>query len=218
MQFKVTTVILSVLVLSVWLISCVDVPSTGPPTPEFNASFRFINAAEDLGDVGISVDGTTVATVSFGAETPTHDTYPAGSRQVSLSNGDTFPVAMTTDQRGTVLLLPLTGTIREFIKLIEGGIFDQPVTTTAIRIVHASPDAGDVEFTLTGADTISGTASYRSVSAYSAVPAGDYTYTIVTAAGDTTEASVSLGNMRHTAVLMGSVANTNVTVVGFADN
>ena len=44
MKLKATIVILSSLLLSVWLLSCVDVSSTGPTPPEFNSEFRFLNA------------------------------------------------------------------------------------------------------------------------------------------------------------------------------
>ncbi|MCZ6672473.1 MAG: hypothetical protein O7C75_05970, partial [Verrucomicrobia bacterium] len=210
------------LVLSVWLISCVDVPSSGPTPPEFIAEFSFANAAEDLVDVAILVDGQSIGTVPFGMQTD-HGRYDAGSRAVTLGNGDQFPVAMTTDQRGTVLLLPLTGTIREFIKLVERQIFQDATTSTAaIRAVHASPDAGEVVVTLAaiaGADTVTETLSnYRDVGSYHSVAAGDYIVTLTIGGTEIPAGIVTLSNMRQTGVVAGFVANSSITLFGLEDN
>ncbi|MFQ6113989.1 MAG: DUF4397 domain-containing protein, partial [bacterium] len=84
---------------------------------------------------------------------------------------------------------------------------------------HASPDAGDIEYTVAGADTtVTGTASYRDFSPYGNIPAGDYTLTVITAAGDTLQSSFTLSNMRHTGILMGSSVAGTLTLVGFDDN
>ncbi|MFQ5650086.1 MAG: DUF4397 domain-containing protein [bacterium] len=210
---------LTTLLCVAWLVGCTDVPSTGPPTPEFNSEFRFLNAAGDLADVSIVFDtGPAVNGLGFGTAN-THQTYPSGNRVATLSSGDTLRVAMTSDQRATVMLMDKTGATREFIKLIERRIFDPATTSAALfRGVHASPDAGDIEFTVTGADTVSGTASFKDVSPYLSVTAGDYTLTVTTASGDTLTTSLSLSNMRHTGVLVGSSAAGTLALVGLDDN
>jgi hypothetical protein len=219
MNLKSIMAVLIILILSVWLMSCTDVPSSGPTPPEFNAQFRFINAAEDLGDVGVSVDGASVGTVPYLGEIA-HRTFLAGSRVISLSSGDSQPIAMDADQRGSIVILPLTAATREFLKLNERRIFDPATTPKALtRIVHASPDAGDVEATLVGTDTtITATASFRDVSPYVSVPAGQYTLTVTTAAGDTLEATFTFSNIRQTGILMGSSVAGTLTFVGFDDN
>ncbi len=124
MKVKTTTVMLVALLCVAWLVGCVDVSSTGPDAPVINSEFRFLNAAEDLGSVNISLDlGNAVSSLAVGA-TNTHQTYPSGNRLAVLSNGDSVRVAMTAEQRATVMLLPKTGTTREFIKLVERRIFD----------------------------------------------------------------------------------------------
>ncbi len=217
MKFKVTSVILSVLVLSVWLISCADVPTNGPTPPDFRSEFRFVSAAADLGDVGVSVDGQSVGNVAFMGAIA-HADYPSGSRVVTLSNGDELRVPMTFDERATVLILPLTAAVREFIKLVERRTFQAAATSTArFRAVHASPDAGAITATLVGADTtITATGDYRDVSDYASVPAGDYAYTAISAAGDTLTGSLSFTNTRQTAVIAGNTGS--LAVVGLVDN
>ncbi|MFQ5864271.1 MAG: DUF4397 domain-containing protein [bacterium] len=219
MNLKLTTVILTLLIAAVWLVNCADVPSSGPTPPEFNAQYRFINAAEDLGDVGVSVDGSSVGTAAYGGAIA-HQTFPAGSRVVALNSGDSQTIAMDTDQRGSIVFLPLVGDTRRFLRLSERRTFDSPTTPTAMfRGVHASPDAGDIEITVAGADTtITETGSYGDVSPYASVPAGDYTMTVTTAAGDTLVGTFSFSNMRHTGILMGSSAAGTLSLVGFDDN
>lgn len=217
MKFKVTTVILSVLVLSVWLLSCADVPTNGPTPPDFRSEFRFVSAAADLGDVGVSVDGQSIGNVSFMGEIA-HADYPAGSRVVTLSNGDELRVPMTFDERGTVLILPLTAAVREFIKLVERRTYNAAATSTArIRIVHASSDAGAITTTLVGADTtITAGMNYRDVSAYASVPAGDYAYTTISAAGDTVTGTLTLASTRQTAVVAGNTGS--LALIDLVDN
>ena len=217
MKFKVTSVILSVLVLSVWLISCADVPTNGPTPPDFRSEFRFVSAAADLGDVGVSVDGQSVGNVSFMGEIA-HADYPAGSRVVTLSNGDELRVPMTFDERATVLILPLTAATREFIKLVERRTYQTAATSTArYRAVHASPDAGFSTITVVGADTtISGSGIYRDFTEYASIPAGDYAYTIIAAAGDTVTGNVTLANTRQTIVLVGSTGS--LSILSLVDN
>ena len=217
MKFKVTSVILSVLVLSVWLISCADVPTNGPTPPDFESEFRFVSAAADLGDVGVSVDGQSIGNVAFMGAIA-HAVYPSRSRVVTLSNGDELRVPMTFDERGTVLILPLTAAVREFIKLVERRTFQTAATSTArIRVVHASPDAGAITTTLVGADTtITASGNYRDVSDYASVPAGDYEYTAISAAGDTVTGNLTLANTRQTGVIAGSTGS--LALIGLLDN
>lgn len=217
MKFKVTTVILSVLVLSVWLISCVDVPTNGPPPPDFSSEFRFVSAAADLGDVGVSVDGQSIGNVTFMGEIA-HADYPSGNRVVTLSNGDELRVPMTFDERATVLILPLTAAVREFIKLVERRTYQTAATSTArFRIVHASPDAGFATVTVVGADTtLSGEGIYRDFTEYASIPAGDYAITVIAAAGDTVTGNVTLANTRQTCVLVGSTGS--LSLLSLSDN
>jgi hypothetical protein len=206
--------LVTIVVVPVWLISCVDVSSTGPTPPDFNSEFRFLNAAADLGNVSISFDlGDAVSVLGFGAAN-SHQTYPSGNRIGALSSGDSLRVAMTAEQRATVVILPLTGTVREFIKMIERRIFDSAATSGArIRVAHAglagAAEGGDLDVTIAGADTsLTVMVSYRDVSGYASVPAGSYTLTAM-ASGDTVAVAtttVDLSSARYTSVITGDVS------------
>lgn len=218
-----TTVMLALLVSLAWLVGCTDVSSTGPEAPVINSEFRFLNAAEDLGNVSISFilsDAPDVGGLGVG-DSNTHQTYPSGNRTGVLSTGDTLRIPMTGEQRATVVLLPDTEGFRDFVKLIERRIFDPSDTApeALARFAHASPDAGDATVTLVGADTtITWTVSYRNQSGYATIPAGTYAMTIATASGDTLEASTELTNMRQTAVLLGSSSAGTLQTVNLDDN
>ncbi len=177
MKCNTTFVVLTLLLCAAWFVGCADVSSTGPTPPEFFSEYRFLNADSDLGDVNISLDlGPSVSGLEFMEANP-HQTYPSGNRVgIIPSTNDTLRIAMTSDQRATVMLLPQTGATREFIKLIERRIFDpaavQPADVTLpindttgahladttfvnasigkLRLVQGVPDAA-YDFTITGA-------------------------------------------------------------------
>ncbi len=215
MKLKATIVILSSLLLSVWLMSCIDVSSTGVTPDLLKSEFRFLNAAADAGSVGFTfalAGQPAVGALDFG-ESNSHQTYDSGSRSATLSNGDAFIIAMSAEQRATVVLLPMTLSTREFVKLIERRTFDNPSTlTSGIRVVHAglagAAAGGDLDVTFASADTsVTRTVSYRGVSDYARVPAGSYTVT-VTASGDTTVVATTTVDVstRATSVIIGDVS------------
>ncbi len=224
MKLKATIVILSSLLLSVWLLSCVDVSSTGPTPPVINSEFRFLNGAADAGNVGFAFDlGAAVSGLGFG-EANSHQTYPSGNRLAVASNGDSLRIAMSAEQRATVVVLPLTLATREFVKLIERRIFDPAgISTAKIRVAHAglagAAAGGDLDVTFAGADTSwTVTVSYRGVSGYASVPSGSYTLT-ATASGDSVAVAtttVDVSNTRATSVIIGDVSAPSF--VNLSDN
>lgn len=134
---------------------------------------------------------------------------------------------MTTDQRATVLILPLTNPFREILKLIERRIFDDATTSTArIRVVHVAADGanagGDLDVTITGADTsitVSGL-SFKGNSGYFSVPAGNYKLDAF-AAGDTNvvlTTTITAAPSRYTSVITGDLGGGAAAFVNMADN
>ena len=225
MKLKATIVILSSLLMSVWLVSCLDVSSTGVLPDPLKSQYRFLNAAADAGSVGFTFDlagQPAVSALAFG-EANSHQTYDSGSRNATLSNGDSFIIAMTAEQRATVMLLPMTLSTREFVKLIESHTFDAPGSlSTGLRVAHAgvagTAAGGDLDVTFASADTsVTTTVSFRGVSGYAAVPAGSYTVT-ATATGDTVVVATTTVEVsgRSTSVIMGDVSAPSF--VNLSDN
>ncbi len=99
MTSKSYLVVLSIIVVMVIGFSCADVPSQAPPFPEFKSKVRFIHTATDLGEVGVIMDGTTKASLSFGAASAYFD-EDAGRKLFKLQGGaedDTANVRLDTD-------------------------------------------------------------------------------------------------------------------------
>jgi hypothetical protein len=77
MHLKPTKALLLVmlLLLAAWLMSCADVPSTGPTTPELVSEYRFVNGAEDLA-MSAWRDGAAVGNLTYKGATA-HTELPA---------------------------------------------------------------------------------------------------------------------------------------------
>ncbi len=221
MHFKAKEALPLILLLAAWLMSCADVPSTGPTPPALISQFRFLHAAGDLGSIGVAVDGSSIGSIAFEGALP-YTEFPSGARVAVLSNGDTLRVAMESYKRGTVVILPKTGPVREFMKLSERRVFDPVNTNLAlVRIVHAA-EAPDLDVRIAGPDTTITlrALSYRSATEYLQIPAANYTI-IVSAAGSTTAlltSTLSAVNKRQTSVLMGSTSANTAALVNFTDD
>lgn len=213
MKLKTTTVVLISIVTMAWLVGCTDVDSNGPTPPEFFSEYRFVNGAEDAGAIGITLDlGPAVSNLDYQG-TSSHQTYPSGNRLGVTSSGDSLRIPMTSDQRATIVVLPLSGAgaPREFQKFIERRVFDPPGTSGAwIRVAHAAK-AGAVSVTLTGADTtITGVAvTTRSAMTYAAVPSGSYEVAVALGT-DTLRTTVQATNTRQTTYVLGDTSSALV--------
>ncbi len=152
------------------LSSCVDVPSEGPTPPGLQAEYRIIHAATDMNQVGVTVDGKALGNLAFKGVIP-HQEYTSGTKNLVLSNGEEVIVSMSTDYRGSFILLNAEGDPlqRTYLKLQERRMFDNAAFSEevkwyhqswvdgvavhdtvslkagAVRPVHCSPDAGSVD-------------------------------------------------------------------------
>lgn len=194
------------MLVSAAVLSCADVPSTGPTPPDFRAEFRFVHAAPELGNVQLAVDGVQQGALDYAGDLA-HREYPAGSREVALSSGDRQFVAMSTNLRGTVVLLPATaGAPREFFRLSERRVFDAPQVAFRVANFYA-PATVDVTVTA-GADTVlAASLAYKGVSNYQAVPAGSYTVEAKIAGSNTVLVSSPLSvSTSHTSMILGDAS------------
>ncbi len=213
------------LLLIALLSSCVDVPTTGPTPPALKAEYRFINAAPDMGDVSVTVDGTAAGNLPFKGVIP-HAEFTSGTKTVNLSNGETVLLSMSTDYRGTFIFLNKVGEDRTFLKIQERRVFDPPANkdSLTVRVANCSPDAGPLDFTLEGtAGTASWTGlAYKGIGAYKKMPAGAYTLTVKAAGGadalTTTAVNVGAVTERNTIFVLGSQSGGSLSTLGVKDN
>ncbi len=202
-----------VLLLSLMLfLSCVDIPNKEPAIPDPVGAYRFIHAATDLGDVGIKIDGVSKGNLAFKGIL-NHDWYPAGTRQVLLSNGDTLLVSVATEMRGTFCILDKEKDARAFIRLQERRTFDSATLGEkgAVRVVHLCPDGPSLTFSVAGAETVDlGSLAYKGVGSYKTVTPGNYN--LVGKDGNNTlvDWPITVGNTRMTVLIVGKAASLSV--------
>jgi hypothetical protein len=186
------------------LLGCADVPSTGPTPPDLRAEFRFVHAASELEEVRVFVDGVDQGPLVF-ANGTAYSNFPAGSRAISLSNGESQFVSMNSNFRGTVFLLPASGAPRKFLGMTERRLFDPP--RTALRVVNFDPNRSVVMNITSGADTVATVGlDYEESSGYLAVSAGTYTIEVKEAQTDTTALATTSVNVStsHTTMILSS--------------
>lgn len=216
MSTRIIKVIVSMCAFTALLMSCADVPATGPQPPEVRSEFRFVHAAPDLGNVQVAVDGATQGDLAFGTSL-SYKSFPAGSREVALSNGEKQFVAMSTDLRGTVALLPsIGGAAREFFRISERRIFDTP--RVAVRVLNFNPNLNLDVRVIAGADTVANASlAYKGDTGYRVVSARDYTIEVKEAGKNVVLASAPLSvSTSHTAMILGNAGAVNI--VSLSDN
>ena len=224
MRQKSTTAALWLIVAAAWLVGCADVPSTGPTPPNYVAQFRFIHAAGDLGNVGVSVDGAAIGTLAFQGIIP-YTEFPAGARVATLSSGDTLRIAMQPERRGSIVLLSRAGVVRDYLTLTERRVFDPVATNQAwVRIVNVAAEPGLDVRVIAGADSaiVESGMVLRDDTGYQQITAGSYTISLI-ATGDATNtvlasATLNAANKRQTSLIVGSVAGGNLGIVNLSDD
>ena len=211
---KILTVALMAMLAAALLVSCADVPSTGPTPPVFNSEFRFVHAAADLGQLEVRVDGSQVATLALGESSP-RGTFPSGSRVVALSSGESQNIGMDSDQKASVYILPSVAGVRELVRLGEGRTFDNP-RAPSLRIFSAHPDSSFEIYAYAGGDTVyDGTAlTFKTNTGYLGVAAATYTVDVKFAGSSTTAASTSVTVANgHTVMVVGVGAGVSLTAL-----
>ena len=189
MTYKIIIVV-SIIAVSLFIVSCVDVNTTNIPTgKDYRSLVRFIHLAGDnQSSTPVTMDGVAVSTLSFGATSGYLDS-PAGSRVLGFT-GATQLENFSTDNQYTVLIHSLSGTVR-FLKLQDGYVFKNngsgKTDTTQIRFIHiAKGFNATVQFR---EGSISGTdvndASYLSAAGFTELPSGAHTFYAVSDGGYT---------------------------------
>ena len=224
---KSTFLLIGAFLLIMALVSgCVDVPTEGPTPTPLRSEYRFIHGATDMGDVSLNVADKAAGSFSFKGIIP-HADYGAGTKELAFSNDDRALVSLSTDYRGTFVILNKVGGERTFLKLQERRLVDSAtivdtVAVGSIRPVHCSFDAGAVDITIEGQGVSKSWSGvpYRGIGAYTRVAPGDYTVTVKAAGGadPVLTATVTVGTERNTVYVLGSAAGGSLSALGVKDN
>ena len=198
-----------VLLAAITLGACDDSDTTAPVS---TAQVRVVHASPDAPNVDVLVDGAAVLTnVPFKGSSNYLD-VPAGSRNLRVRATGTSTVvidqtaAVTTGKRYTVLA---TGRVASIAPLVlEDDLAGPGPGNVKLRLVHASPTAGNVDIYVTAPGASIATATptvanvaFRAASNYLEVPAGTYRVRITpvgskTVAIDVNDVALTAGQVR----------------------
>ncbi|NOY76664.1 MAG: DUF4397 domain-containing protein [Calditrichaeota bacterium] len=134
--------LLSVLLVVFFILSCADVPTNAPPLPKFKAKVRIINAATDVAQATILMDGKNFANVAFKAGTDYTD-LAAGKHTFQIQGQEVDTLFIDTDFVGTVYAVKKTNNAASrFVKKRERYMYNDPAPKDRAVVVFAqfSPD------------------------------------------------------------------------------
>ena len=196
----------AMLLASLALAACDD--DDDPTAPVATAQLRVVHASPDAPNVDVLVDGAAALTnVPFKAASD-YLSVPSGARNLKVRAAGTTTVVI--DQNATVVggrayTVLATGPVASIAPLVLEDDLTNPASgNVRLRLVHASPTAGNVDIYVTAPtanlDTTTPTLSnvaFRAASSYLEVPAGTYRVRI-TPAGTKTVA-IDVNNVALTA-------------------
>jgi hypothetical protein len=188
-----------------------------------NACVLVLQASPDAGAVDVSVDDALVLTgLTFGT---LGEFIPvtAGQRQLQITAS-----AATTDEpaidasvdlaEGIAYEVALVGPLADFEALVlPVNTAPLPANTARLRLVHASPDAPDVDVAVTGGNLLLQSVGYGETSPYIQIPTG--TYDLEARIAGTTDLALPLPgtvlapNYVYTIYLLGQVADGSLGAV-----
>lgn len=176
--------------------------------PASTADLRVVHASPDAPNVDVLVDNTAALTnVGYKAASPYLE-VPSGSRNLKVRASGTTTVVIdqtATLNQGSAYTVIATGRVASIAPLVLTDDLTSPAAgNIRLRLVHASPSAGNVDIYVTAptADITTATptlanVAFRVASNYLEVPAGTYRVRI-TPAGTKTVA-IDVNNVALTA-------------------
>ena len=176
--------------------------------PATTAELRVVHASPDAPNVDVLVDNTVALTNVAYKGVSTYLPVPSGNRNLKVrATGTTTVVidATPTLDEGSAYTVIATGPVASIAPLLLTDDLTSPAAgNVRVRLVHASPAAGNVDIYVTGTthDLTAATptlanVAFRAVSDYLEVPAGTYRVRI-TPAGTKTVA-IDVNNVTLTA-------------------
>jgi hypothetical protein len=183
-----------------------------PAAPGTTAQLRVVHASPDAPNVDVLVDGAAALTnVPFRAASA-YLAVPAGARNLRVRATGTATVVIdqsATLTAGRAYTVLATGRVASIAPLVlEDDLTNPAAGNVRVRLVHASPTAGNVDIYVTAptadiataAPTLSNVA-FRAASGYLEVPAGTYRVRVTpagtkTVAIDVNNVTLAAGQIR----------------------
>ena len=151
---------------------------------ETDATIRVVHASPGAPNVDVLIDGQPVVQdLAFGAATD-YLPLPGGDHklQVTPTGQNADSALIDTDlsvDAGDAYIFVAVNRLNE----IEGQVYDVDIDSVdsgkaRVRVIHASPDAGDIDVSVTGGDELFGGVGYRDATDYKDLDAGSYSLDI----------------------------------------
>ena len=190
---------------------------------ETDASVRFVQASPDAPAVDVVIDGAVVASnIAFGeasdAVSISPDSHqlqfvPAGSDAASALVDTTIDL-----EGGETAIVAASGLLKEIeAKVYEVDKGDLDSGQSRLRLINLSPEDANVDFAVTGGDTLFDDLAFGDSSDYTDLDAGSYDFEVRPHDQQTTSMSVSgfqvdEGNA-YDLLLLGTTADNNLSVI-----
>jgi len=149
-----------------------------------DATIRVVHASPGAPNVDVLIDGQPVVqNLAFGAATE-YLPIPGGDHKVQVTpTGQNADAALIDSDlsvdAGNAYIFVAVNRLND----IEGEVYDVNLDNVdsgkaRVRVIHASPDAGDIDVSVTGGDELFGGVSYRDATDYKDLDAGSYSLDI----------------------------------------
>lgn len=197
--------------------SCVKVPTAGIEMPTLLAKARLINAAADIGDPGIKMDGAGVGALAPENMIAYKETS-AGRHVFQAGTEKADSLQLDTDFLGTVYVVTKTATqTTRFIKLLEHRRYKPAALDTMMHLIvsQLSPDATPKIELIKTKGSVNTTEAISAAMAYTSsisrqLPVKGWTYAVRVLDGTTELAKVSftpVGGKGKTVLVMNPKAS-----------
>ena len=147
--------------------------------PVARTTVRFVHAVPNASNADIRVDGEVVfQNVGFGQSTE-YTTILPGDREISVSpsadgNDPTAQVTTSIDE-GSAYVLTILGQVGDVrIKVNEVKLSTLDVGKVRVRLIHASPDAAEIDLAFQGGDDLFNDVTFEEDTKYSEIDAATY--------------------------------------------
>lgn len=205
------TVVLLGLLISLGLASCGG--DSAPPV--FNASLRVMHASPNAPNVDVLVDNKVVLSNVPYPAVSSYLTVTAAAHDIKVNAAGTATTVIEvtpTLSTGAAYTVLAVGFLSDIQALLATDNQTPPSSGNAkLRVIHASPDAGNVDVLVNDKIVLSNV-PFKAISDYLTVPAGTYDIKVNATGTATTaieaSATVQSGGI-YTAVAIGSVATAS---------
>lgn len=168
-----------VLVLLVFVLSFIVPSGAGAQSedePVTLTTVRFVHAVPEALALDIRIDGEPVEDgVEFGIVTD-YSTVTPGVRQIeAMADGELIATGDPSLDEGSSYIITFLGQVGNVgVKVNEIKLDALDPGKARIRVIHASPDAGEVEFVISGGDTLFDGVQFEEDTDYKEIEAGSY--------------------------------------------